>query len=214
MTGVPVPCLRSDLVKAVLAGKDNFDEEEARSKPKRQPMTIKHLKLLKLTLLLDKSRSPMHKKLIFAVAVIAFNACLRVGELLSKQARSIDPLNCLLRRDIWLAKERVGGKVCEYLNVRLKSDKSSRAATRNVVIETFANNTEFCPVQAFKDYIKCTGKGRLDSAAFRSPEGWAYRHQRFNEDLKSLLEPYLHYSGISGHSFRIGFASLLAQAGN
>lgn len=133
--------------------------------------------------------------------------------MLSKTARSIDPLNCLLRRDIFISKTRVDGRAVEILNVRLKSDKASRADTRNVVVEVFANGGDLCPVGAYKDYVRVMGAGRLDSAAFRLPSGFAYRHTRFNNDLKSLLSPYIPYSGLSGHSFRIGLASLLAQAG-
>lgn len=133
--------------------------------------------------------------------------------MLSKTARSIDPLNCLLRKDIFVSKIRMEGRTVEILNIRLKSDKASRSDTRNVVIEVFSNSSSFCPVRAYKDYILATGVGSKNSAAFRLPSGFAYRHQRLNNDLKSLLSPYLPYYGISGHSFRIGFASLLAQAG-
>ena len=52
-----------------------------------------------------------------------------------------------------------------------------------------------------------------DSAAFRSPLGWAYRKHAFNEDIKSLLGKYITYGKISSHSFRAGLASLMAQAG-
>ena len=75
--GVPSPCLRTQLVSAVIHGKENFDEEEQRSFPKRQPVTIKVLQLLQITLRLDKTRSDGYKKLIFAVACIAFNGALR-----------------------------------------------------------------------------------------------------------------------------------------
>lgn len=211
--GVPVPCLRNGLVNAVLRGKANFDEEEQRAAIKRQPVTLKVMHLLEVTLKLDKTLSEEHKKLTWAVACIAFNGCFRCGELLSSTARTIDPLNCLLRQDIYISKCRVEGIMTEILNVRLKSDKASRADTRNVVVEVFANKSRLCPVRAFKGYIASCGAGRMSCAAFRLPSGFAYRKQRFNEDLKKLLGQYLPYSRLTGHSFRIGMASLLAQAG-
>ena len=76
--GHPSPCLRSDLVSAVIRGKANFDEEEQRSKQKRQPVTIKILKLLMLALLLDKSMSEEYRTLIRAVSCIAFNGAFRL----------------------------------------------------------------------------------------------------------------------------------------
>ena len=111
--GVPVPCLRNELVSAVLRGKANFDEEEQRSAVKRQPVTLKVMHLLEVTLKLDKTLSEGHKKLIWAVACVAFNGCFRCGELLSCTARTIDPLNCLLRKDIYISKCRIEGKSVE-----------------------------------------------------------------------------------------------------
>ena len=58
-----------------------------------------------------------------------------VGELLSKTARTFDPLNVLLRRDIWISKQTVAGKVTRILNVRLKSSKESLCSTRGIVVE-------------------------------------------------------------------------------
>ena len=55
---------------------------------------------------------------------------------------------------------------------------------------------------------------RLNSAAFRLPvSGQAYRHSRFNDDLKKLLGPYIKYGKVMGHSFRAGLASLMASKG-
>ena len=75
--GLPSPCLRSDLVSAVLKGKANFDEEEHRSHPKRQPVTLKVMQLLQITLRLNKKFSESHKVLIFSIACIAFNGAFR-----------------------------------------------------------------------------------------------------------------------------------------
>ena len=58
-----------------------------------------------------------------------------VGELLSKTARTFDPLNVLLKRDIWVSKPTLNGGTMRILNVRLKSTKESQASTRGIVVE-------------------------------------------------------------------------------
>ena len=175
------------MISDCLKGKENYDEEEHRGKKKRMPVTFTVMKLLKALLRKDKSRTKLHKALIWAVACVSFNGCLRVGEILSKAARKFDPLNCLLKKDIWVTHIRVKGVKKEVLNIKLKSDKASRAATRGMIIEVFANGTELCPLRAYRAYMESCPMASLSSAAFRSPEGWCYRHQRFKDDLKSLL---------------------------
>ena len=76
--GHPSPSLRTELVSAVLKGKANFDEEEHRSHPKRQPVTLKVMRLLQITLRLNKLFSEAHKVLIFSIACIAFNGAFRL----------------------------------------------------------------------------------------------------------------------------------------
>ena len=69
-------------------------------------------------------------------------------------------------------------------------------------------------ISAYKSFLQLTKRGSFDSAAFRTEQGWAYTHKEFNSDIKSLLQEFLPYGhNISGHSFRAGLASLLAQAG-
>lgn len=211
--GHPEPSLRPAIVKLILKGKANYDEEEARSLPKRLAVTIKVLELLKISLQLDKSRSEKHKKLVWAVSCIAFNGCMRIGELLSSTSRTIDPLNCLLKKDIWLSSKIIEGKRTEMVNIRLKSSKESRNDTRGIIIEVYANESSYCPVKSWKQYISLCGRGKIDTAAFRTPMGWAYRKAAFNNDLRDLLGKYITYGKISGHSFRAGLASLMAQAG-
>ena len=97
--GFPEPALRPAIVQAVIKGKANYDEEVKRLDPSkaRLPVTLDVLRLLKLTL----SMSDLTEKkisLIQAVSLICFNGCLRVGEVLAKESRRIDPLNTLLRK--------------------------------------------------------------------------------------------------------------------
>lgn len=98
-----------------------------------------------------------------------------MGELLSKTSRSFDPMNVLLRRDVWISKQSISGKQTRIMNVRLKSSKESLASTRGVVVEVFENGSMFCPILAFLKYQNLCGSGKQTSPAFRTPTGWAYR---------------------------------------
>lgn len=212
--------LRPAIVKSILKGKQNFDEEMKRLNPSkpRLPVTLDVMRLLKLSLQLS-TLPEKHKALIESVADLSFNGGFRIGEVLSKETRIIDPLNTLLRRDIYLTTKSVKTEENKWekvdcLCVKLKSSKESRADTRGIIIEVFANKTDFCPVRSYKKYMSLTKGGRQTSAAFRLPSGLAYCHREFNRDLKDLLSPYLGvYGKVSGHSFRSGLATLMAQCG-
>ena len=86
-------------MQAVLKGKANYDEEQKRLDPSkhRLPVTLDILRLLKLTLSMSEL-SEKKMSLIIAVSLICFNGCLRVGEVLAKESRRIDPLNTLLKK--------------------------------------------------------------------------------------------------------------------
>ena len=82
------------------------------------------------------------------------------------------------------------------------------------MFEVFSAGGAICPVQAYKKYTELVGVKRMDSAVFRLPwSGEAYKHGRFNNDLKKLLGPHIRYGTVSGHSFRAGLSSLMAGAG-
>ena len=150
--GYAEPALRPAIVKAVLKGRENWDEEVKRFDPKktRLSVTLDVLKLLKIAL--NLSNWPTEKKVLMeAVSLICFNGAFRVGEILAKRARTIDPLNDLLKKDIWLSSKIIENKKLELINVRLKSSKESRAAFRGCVIEVFAvPGSSYCAVTAYK----------------------------------------------------------------
>ena len=205
--------LRSPLVDMVLSGRANWDEIQARPTPQRLPMTIKKLELMRAVLELDRTRDPITKAAIMAAACLCFWGSFRMGEILPVRARKVDPENTLLRKDISVAEKTVDGRRMTMLRVKLKSSKESRAYCRGTIIEVFGNGTKTCPVAAFLKYIGLCGNMDQDSSAFRTGDGWALRHARMNRELKMILSPYLSYGSISGHSFRAGIASLMAERG-
>ena len=206
--------LRPDIVSSLLKGRANRDACLARRKVERLPVTVDILNMLGLILELNTQLSRPYKLLVWAVSVIAFWGSFRIGELLSKRARTIDPETDLLKKDVMLVSRKVSGKNKEILQVSLKSPKEARGNSVPVVVEVFQTGDSLCPVKAYKDYSEAVGVKKLNSAAFRVPIcGEAYRHQRFNADLKMLLGPHIKYGRILGHSFRAGLASLMAKKG-
>ncbi len=198
--GFPSPMLRPAIVKLVLKGKDNWDTEEARCLPARMPVTIKILKLLRVLLTLDSRFRLKEGALIWSVACLAFWGAFRVGELLPKRSRTIDPVYDLLKRDVVLKTRKVEGVMRRLLTVTLKSPKESKPGRGPVTIELLENSTSVCPVAAYVRYRDMVRGGREDSACFREPSGFAYRHAAFNKDLKTILEERLKYGKLSGHS--------------
>ena len=83
---------------------------------------------------------------------------------MSSTARTFDPENVLLRRDISVSEKIVEGRRVRLVRLRLKSTKESRFYCRGTILE----------VCAFLDYV-----GQIDpnAPAFRTGEGWALRHE-------------------------------------
>ena len=48
---------------------------------------------------------------------------------------------------------------------------------------------------------------------FRTEDGFSYSHGEMNRDLRRIFKDRIRYGKVSGHSFRIGLASLLAECG-
>ena len=212
--GVFPGVLRPEVVKTLLKGMSNQDLKAKRSSPDRFPVTLEVMFLLEWELEDRSDWSKEYKLLVWAVSTLAFFGSFRVGELLSKKARSIDPDFDLLLRDVRIVRRMVDKTKVELLEVQLKSPKEATANDKNIKVEVFGNDTPLCPLRAFKKYINVVGVNRSDSAAFRLPVfGLAYRHSRFNSDLKSLLSKHVKYGKFTGHSFRSGLSSLLGQAG-
>ena len=212
--GVFLPCLRPEILKVILQGMSHEDFRKKRTSPDRLPVTLEVMLLLEMELEDAVNWSKEYKLLVWAVATLAFFGSFRIGELLSKRAKSIDPEVDLLLKDVKLIKRTVNKKKVELLEINLKSPKEATKNIKSIRVEVFSNGTPLCPIKAYKNYMAGVGVKRGNSAAFRLPVvGLAYRHQRFNLDLKRLLAKHVHYGSFTGHSFRSGLSSLLGKAG-
>jgi hypothetical protein len=210
VTGLSAPVFRSDLVKLVLKGIANKDGIVYREKnwQGRLPMTVNAMLLFK-SLIRTSSFAEQDKALIWAVSTIAFAGAFRIHEILSKTESTFDPNFTLLTEDVsWTCDGQQ-----EVLHIKLKCPKESRSAAPTVV-DIFQNSGSICPVRAFKKWLRI--KHRADGLPlFRWHDGTPFTGFKLNRIMKSLLGPYTDPSVgfFSTHSFRIGIATMLGQAG-
>ena len=103
----------------------------------------------------------------------------------------------------------------EILVFHLKNPKEDHLR-KGVNVELFSTGTFTCPVEAWSKWRKLT-KCRQASMkpVFRQEDGKCMTGAIFNTELKKLLGKYIDYnkSMFLSHSFRAGFASMMASAG-
>ena len=119
--GVFPGVLRPEVVKTLLKGMSNQDLKAKRSSPDRLPVTLEVMFLLEWELEDRSDWSKEYKLLVWAVSTLAFFGSFRVGELLSKKARSIDPDFDLLLRDVRIVKRMVDKTKVELLEVQAQA---------------------------------------------------------------------------------------------
>ncbi len=210
VTGLPAPELRSELVKLVLKGITNQNGIAKRQKnwEGRLPMTVNTMLLFKSLIRTSKFSEP-DKALIWAASTVAFAGAFRIHEILAKTESTFDPNFTLLTEDITLTS--CNGQ--ETLHVKLKCPKESKSAAPTIV-DIFQNAGKICPIKAFRKwyYLKYREKGL---PLFRLENGTLLTGFKLNRIMKELLGPYTDPKiGFFGtHSFRIGIATMLGQAG-
>ena len=203
--------LRPDLVKAIVRG---HAQTHSKARIPRLPMTLPVMKLLKN--LLTNSKMGMGKKRqLWAIACIAFHGSFRIHELLSRSESSFDPTTTLLGADIRLVNTKVSGEMEKILIIHLKCPKEDKLRL-GVNIEFFSTGTLTCPIAAWTKWQQWTSL-RLSPTkpVFRQENGKCMTGNLFNKELKGLLGRHVNYDEkrYLSHSFRSGFASMMAAAG-
>jgi hypothetical protein len=211
INSIDPPCFRGGLVKLVLKGIANSNNIQKREQKYtgRLPMTPAMMLVFK-DLLAASDRNPHDKRLIWAVATIAFAGAFRIGELLAKLESTFDPSFTLLAKDVSWSSDKDGSTT---LHICLKCPKETKSAAPTVV-DIYENRGPLCPVKAFLTWHKILPR---DAAAplFRNKQGTPLAGQKMNTIIHNLLDPYTDKSvGTFGtHSFRIGLASMLGNLG-
>ena len=151
----------------------------------------------------------------FLVRHIRLHFAYRIHELLSRDELTFDPTTTLLGKDIRLMKIKIDGVVEDVLAVHLKNPKEDKLKL-GVNIELFSTRTFTCPVDAWSKWLKVS-KVRVNPVkpVFRLDCGKCLTGAQFNKDLKGLLGKFINYDEkkFLSHSFRSGFASMMAEAG-
>ena len=203
------------MVNAVLNGKRNLENAKKRAgeKPMRLPVTINMLKYIKIELT-NSDKSKHDKHLLWATTIICFSGGLRCGEVICEKPGKFDPDTTLLQRDIKLRSIEVQGNQTQILQLTLKSEKQNRSGTPTI-LDIYPSNSSICPIKAFKRWQDEKSTEIPNLPAFRWENGENLTKRTFNKFLKDICAPLLQGRNgyISGHSLRIGLASLLGSMG-
>ncbi len=208
--GLAAPELRTDIVQLVLKGIANSNGIESRRQgwSGRLPMTISSMLLFKKQI--RNSDLPEHDKaLVWAVATIAFAGAFRIHEILARAESTFDPSFTLLTEDMTLSTD--AGQ--EVLHFSLKCPKESKTAAATIV-DVYENTGKICPFKAFKKWCGLRQRER-GLPLFRLESGTPLTGAKLNRIMKTLLGPFTDPKKgfFASHSFRIGIASMLGQAG-
>jgi hypothetical protein len=210
VTGLQAPVLRSDLVKLVLKGISHRDGIAYRQRnwEGRLPMTLNAMLLFK-SLIRTSSFAEPDKALIWAVSTIAFARAFRIHEILSKTESTFDPIFTLLTDHISWSSD--AGQ--EVLHIKLNCPKESKSAAPTIV-DIYQNDGSICPIRAFKKWFRLKPRA-AKMPLFRWQDGTPFTGRKLNQIMKKLLGPHTDpdIGFFSTHSFRIGIATMLGQAG-
>lgn len=210
--GVQPPLLCTDLVNQILAGKKHIDNTERKIGPVRIPVTPTLLRILKLQISLDPTICQHDRVLLWFVCSLAFHGSFRMGELLSRKTLIFDPNYSLLQRDVRCKGTEINGIKVNFIQISLKSTKTS--ATTTTVVDVFSTNNDICPFKAYTKWSKVITE-TPSLPAFQLRSGKLLTGTFLNKKLKFWLADYLDFSktSVSGHSFRAGLVSVLGSLG-
>ena len=209
--GVWPGSLRPDIVKSILEG---HEQEVLKPRIPRLAMTMPIMKLLKK--LLTKSNMVLStKRLIWAICCLALHGSFRIHELLAREELKFDPTSALLGKDVSKLKVKIEGSMEDLLVCHLKNHKEDKLRA-GVNIELISTGTLTCPVAAWEKWQQSANlKVEALKPVFRLDKGKCMTGAHFNKILKELLGQYVDYEEkkLLSHSFRAGFASMMAEAG-
>jgi len=201
MKGATPPVIRTELINLIIKGIENRDNIVDRRTAGRLPITITVMKLLK-NALREWEVPKERKKLVWAVATLAFHGGFRIHEILAKQESSFDPDFTLLTGEVTVVVEEKGNK---RLSVKLKSPKEDRTG-KVVIVDIHETRGSLCPIRAFENWHR-VAKTTAGLPLFRDETGVPLTGAKLNKILKDRIGNSIPGGGkFTSHSFRSGLA--------
>ena len=189
-----------DQTKTLLKGYENAKFYHNKKPKTRKAITFHLLKKLK-----NKTRSFFSNKLIsktfWCICSLAFFGCFRLGEILTKNKNSFDPASDLLWKDVKIHRKSV--------SINIKTQKVTSGYPNKIYLFNFKNK-HLCPVRSIKSLKHAQSKLNLfnpDWPVFRTGKT-AFVAQK---DINRFLKNSFPNSNISGHSFRAGIPTSIAN---
>ena len=203
-----------ELSTQILAGAANI-KKDARieaEKPKRRPITLNMLILLKHAIATHRSWSDYEKSLRWSCMLLGYWGSFRMGELLQTEKSKFHPGSSLIPSDIKFQEDSVA--------VWLRSPKVWKEGGDVVEVWSVEENPQLDPVIALKHYMglrSCLLGPAEEYPVFLHENGSLFTKAELNKDIKFLLSVYPDISSTrdlwSGHSFRAGISTLLTSLG-
>ena len=198
--------LEDETTKKLIEGARNLEWLDSKKQSGRRAMSVPLMKLLKIEIF-KSSLTILEKSAMWAACTVAFQAALRMGEILTSNSEFFDPQTVLLNRDI----EKKDG----IFTIHIKSPKiKSRGGD---FVEVFPTDGVLCPVKALDDHVTGLANNRLffenKPVMTISPRSFLSTG-RVNELLKVFLGKHidLEKHPISCHSFRAGVPTLVQSS--
>lgn len=206
---MPVDAWESQLLKAVLKGKENVEE------PRKQKVAMTPGLLLEIKRHIIRSSIPyVDKCTIWAVCTLMYSGSLRGGEAMGDQEETFDPRNILMEEDVRIKSLRlVDGRRVKMVSCKVRNPKEL-PGTREVEIEMFQTKNKYCPVQAVEK-LKEARRGNEGRPFASRSSGRIMTKAFLNKFIKEALQNVVDYEKwtVSSHSFRAGVATGMARAG-
>jgi hypothetical protein len=190
------------VLKSIVRGAENMNMYELVSKGVRKVMTLPLLKVIghQLTKLQWSTDS---KQVVWSACVIAFFGSLRLGEILAQKESEFNAKETLLWNDIKFRKDN-------SLLIHIKIDKCRNKNGSYVDLFEFKGHG-CCPISVLKKLQEF--RNNPNSPVFQFKNGKLLTPLTLNKIVRDLLRPIIGNAAdlISGHSFRAGVASAMAN---
>ena len=120
----------------------------------------------------------------------------------------------MLQKDITIKSATINGEKANIIQIYLASEKRDTTG-KGRLLDVYESGSVLCPVRALKKFIDCSYLTDPEKPAFRLASGKNLTPNLFNKKLREGLGKHLNTDTgfVSGHSFRIGITSLVAQLG-